>query len=106
MDFYDQYEDEDERLAVLARIEEAQGLISDGHAWIMEGAVGRHAMGMIEDGLAVVGSKVHYDYWGNLVPSRDMLEAGTKGTFEFVAERQGEAFANTLREIVEEVEAF
>jgi hypothetical protein len=64
-----------------------QALVNNGSAWRMEGAVGRAAMDMIEAGVVALGDDGHHDYWGNYVPSRHEVEAGTKGSAEFVTAR-------------------
>lgn len=64
-----------------------QSLIDSGAAWKLEGSVGRACMAAIESGRCAVGLEAHRDYWGNLVPSRDMLEAGSMGTIEYMSER-------------------
>ncbi len=64
-----------------------QAMVNDGSAWRMEGHVGRTAMRMIGAGVIMLGEKGHRDYWGNYVPSRTEVKAGTKGSAEYVAER-------------------
>lgn len=81
MAFYDaQTEDE--------YLDEMQALVDSGDAWRLEGAVGREAMRLIEDGRLMLGPVGHRDYWGNYVPSRHEVEPGTKGSPEYVAERR------------------
>lgn len=65
-----------------------QELIDSGMAWKLEGSVGREAMRMIENGECVLGETDHYDYWGNHVPSRYQVEAGTKGSIEYALKQQ------------------
>lgn len=67
--------------------EALQALIDSGAAWRLEGSIGRAAMAAIEDGVCMLGEEGHHDYWGNYVPSRHEVQAGTKGSPEFVAER-------------------
>ena len=64
-----------------------QALINSGAAWKLEGSVGRAAMAAIESGACAVGREAHSDYWGNLVPSRDMLAPGSVGTIEYMKEQ-------------------
>lgn len=64
-----------------------QHLVNTGTAWRLEGSVGRTAMGLIENGEVVLGHKGFRDYWGNYVPSRYEVEAGTKGSVEYAQER-------------------
>ena len=58
-----------------------QSLINDGTCWKMEGSRGRFAMSCLESGVCMLPLEPKLDYYGNRVPSRDMLKAGTKGTF-------------------------
>lgn len=67
-----------------------QELIDSGMAWRLEGYVGRAAMRAIEDGECVLGEVGHKDYWGNYVPSRYEVEAGTKGSVEYAQRMQEE----------------
>ena len=68
-------------------VEGIQGLINSGDAWRLEGSVGRTAMGLINEGQCMLGETGHTDFYGNYVPSRTEVKAGTKGSPEFVAER-------------------
>ena len=68
---------------------DAQTLINSGLAWRLEGSIGRQCMAAIEDGACMLGREGHRDYWGNYVPSREEVKAGTKGSFDYVAERYG-----------------
>lgn len=61
---------------------DTQARIEDGSIWGFEGSMGRAAMDMLEAGVCFLGEEVTYDYYGSKIPSRDMLEAGTKGTLE------------------------
>ena len=65
-------------------IEGMQKLIDTGTAWTMEGSIGRAAMGLIREGQCMLGETGHTDFWGNYVPSRFEVQAGTKGSPEFV----------------------
>ena len=58
-----------------------QEMINSGIAWRMEGSIGRQAMSLLECGACMLPKEIHRDYYGNQVPSRDMLKDGTKGTF-------------------------
>jgi hypothetical protein len=66
-----------------------QALVDSGDAWRLEGSTGRHAMALIESGFIALGPIGHRDYWGNYVPSRTEVEAGTKGSAEYVEARTG-----------------
>ena len=60
-----------------------QDLIDSGMAWQLEGHIGRQCMAAIEDGRAMLGPVGHRDYWGNYIPSRHEVQAGTKGSPEY-----------------------
>ena len=61
--------------------------------WSLQGSHGRAMMGAIEDGRCMLGKARAKDYWGNTIPARDDVQAGTKGSREFVAEAMGEEWA-------------
>jgi hypothetical protein len=61
-----------------------QSLIDSGAAWRLEGSVGRAAMDLIEQGYCTLGEEGHRDYWGNYVPSRHEVAAGSKGSASYV----------------------
>jgi len=65
------------------QIEALQEMINTGQAWKMEGSIGRAAMDAIKSGICILGEKGHYDYYGNYVPSRTEVKAGTKGSVEY-----------------------
>lgn len=67
-----------------------QYLINTGQAWQLEGFVGRTAMNLIEDGYCALGESDYRDYYGNHIPSRDQVEAGTKGSVQFVIDNGNE----------------
>ena len=74
---------ENDELEEEEEIQYIQELINDGSIWKLQGSYGRTAMQYIEAGLCVLGEKGHYDYYGNYVPSRFEVEAGTKGSLEY-----------------------
>jgi hypothetical protein len=77
---------------------DAQTLINSGLAWRLEGAIGRQCMEAINAGACLLGHAGHRDYYGNYVPSRDEVKEGTKGSFDYVAERFGAEHAETQAE--------
>jgi hypothetical protein len=63
-------------------IVEMQTMIDSGQVWLWEGSYGRTAMDYLESGLCMLPKKAHKDYYGNRVPSRDDIKAGTKGSYK------------------------
>lgn len=61
---------------------EIQNMINSGQAWKMEGSYGREAMRLLDSGACMLPKVDRYDYYGNLVPSRDKIKGGTKGSFK------------------------
>ena len=59
-----------------------QASINNGQCWKFEGSVGRSAMRLLESGCCMLPKEAKFDYYGNRVPSRYDLKAGTKGTFK------------------------
>jgi hypothetical protein len=72
-----------------------QKVINAGQ-WSLQGSFGRSMMAAIEAGAAMLGKTPARDYWGNYIPSRDQVEAGTKGSYEFVAKQFGPDYADRL----------
>ncbi len=74
-----------------------QKIINAGQ-WSLQGSFGRTMMAAIEAGQCLLGRSGARDYYGNYIPSRDEVKPGTKGSFDYVAERSGiehaEAMAN------------
>ena len=66
-----------------------QHLIDTGEAWRMDGFTGRTAMRLIEDGLCILGTEGHRDFYGNYVPSRIEVQPGTKGSVGYMEARNG-----------------
>ena len=60
---------------------EMQKSINSGQCWLMEGSMGRGAMGLLEAGVCMLPKQVRIDYYGSKVPSREQLKNGSKGTF-------------------------
>lgn len=76
-----------------------QAMVNSGQAWKMEGHVGRTAMDMIKGGVILLGREGHRDYYGNYVPSRTEVKAGTKGSAGFVEDRQGREHREAMEAI-------
>jgi len=66
-----------------------QRQINSGLIWKMQGSCGRAAMSAIESGHCILGRESHRDYWGNGIPSRDDVVAGTKGSAKFCSDLWG-----------------
>lgn len=76
-----------------------QGMVNSGMAWRMQGSYGRAAMRAIEAGQIMLGKDGHRDYWGNYVPGRKEVKAGTKGSFGYVAEAMGNGWALSMAKV-------
>lgn len=61
---------------------ELQKSIDNGQCWMMEGSRGRAAMYALENGMCMLPTKSHRDYYGNVVPSRDLIKEGSKGSYK------------------------
>ena len=61
---------------------EMQEMVNNGSVWIMEGSVGRTVMSNLREGSIMLPKESFKDYYGNVVPSRDMLKDGTTGTYQ------------------------
>lgn len=85
-------EDEGEVIASIQRV------INAGQ-WGLQGSFGRTMMDHIEAGACLLGHNPARDYYGNRIPSRHEVEAGTKGSFDYVAERYGLDHAEAMAEI-------
>jgi hypothetical protein len=64
--------------------------------WDMQGSMGRAMMGAISAGLCMLGRNDARDYWGNHIPSRDQVQVGTKGSYDFVAAERGQDWADLM----------
>ena len=73
-----------------------QRAINGGSAWSFQGSYGRAMMDALKAGVCMLGERPARDYWGNFIPSRDMVKAGSFGSREFVVERFGEDYAVAL----------
>lgn len=59
-----------------------QRIIDNGMAWHMEGSTGRLAMSLLKTGACFLPKKSFKGPYGNRIPSRDELVAGSTGTIE------------------------
>lgn len=78
-----------------------QQLINAGQ-WNLQGFMGRAMMGAIEDGRCMLGKEAAKDYWGNPIPGRDDVQAGTKGSYQYVVDHFGKDHADHLLELDED----
>jgi len=52
---------------------------------VLEGSVGRAASDALESGVCFLPTQSSRDFWGNLIPARQHLQPGSKGTLENAA---------------------
>lgn len=64
--------------------------------WGLQGSYGRTMMDAIEGGHCVLGTSRARDYYGNTIPSRDDVQEGTKGSYAYVKELYGAAWADFI----------
>ena len=79
--------------------ETIQRLINTGMAWRMEGAIGRECMAALKAGTVMCGTEGKRDFWGNYIPSRYEVEAGTKGSFDYVVDAMGMEWAQKMADV-------
>ena len=72
-----------------------QRAINSG-SWGLQGSYGRAMMDAIQGGQCLLGRAVFHDYWGNQIPGRDNVKAGTKGSYDFVSKTMGQEWAETM----------
>ena len=73
-----------------------QRAINSGSAWSFQGSYGRTMMEAIEAGYCMLGKQPARDYWGNRIPSRDEVKAGTTGSYELVEQTMGAEWAQAM----------
>jgi len=69
-----------EKLQKGYKVTALQEMIQSGDVWKLEGSVGRLAMTCLENGICFLGKYPRFDYYGNFVPPRGMVEEGSKGS--------------------------
>lgn len=79
--------------------EAIQKAINSGMGWKMQGSYGRTMMDAIRTGCCMLGHTRSSDYYGNIIPSRDDVEPGTKGSYEYVIEMQGQEWADMMGDL-------
>jgi len=80
-----------------------QVAINSLSAWSMQGSMGRAMMGAIDSGHCMLAVMPTRDYWGSRIPSRAEVKPGTKGSYEYVAERMGTEWADQMAAAMEAV---
>ena len=75
---------------------EMQKAINDGVAWKFQGSYGRSMMDAIRSGYCMLGHTQASDYYGNVIPSRDDVAEGTKGSYEYVLNMMGAEWADYM----------
>jgi hypothetical protein len=85
------YETADEMQEAMAM----QRMINDGN-WALQGSFGRAMMDAIKGGYCLLGKNGARDYYGNYIPSRDQVEAGTKGSYDYVVQAMGAEWADAM----------
>lgn len=88
----------DNAAAELKQAKALQALINAGQ-WSLEGSMGRAMMRAIEAGHCMLGNDPARDYWGNFIPSRSMVKAGTKGSPEYVEAHTSKAWRKAIERI-------
>lgn len=68
-------------------------------SWAFQGSYGRTMMAAIDAGYCVLGRKEFKDYYGNRIPSRDQVQPGTKGSEQYVEERQGQEWTDFIKSV-------
>ena len=68
----------------------------NGGLWSLQGSYGRTMMQAISDGWCLLGTESFNDYYGNRIPARTEVKAGTKGSPEFVLEQRGQEWLDFL----------
>lgn len=89
---------EDGAESELEYYESIQKAINSG-MWGLQGSYGRVMMDAIKGGYCLLGHSQARDYYGNTIPSRDDVEEGTKGSYEYVARFMGDEWANMMGDI-------
>ena len=56
-------------------------------------------MDAIEAGVCLLGKSRARDYYGNTIPSRDDVEAGTKGSYDYVVQHHGVEWADYISNV-------
>jgi hypothetical protein len=68
-------------------------------SWSLQGSYGRTMMEAITSGYCLLGKESTRDYWGNTIPSRDDVKAGTKGSYDYVSSLRGADWAELMEAV-------
>lgn len=88
--------EQDNEETELEYYEAIQNAINSGMGWKMQGSYGRTMMDAIRSGYCLLGHGRSADYYGNVIPSRDDVEEGTKGSYEYVVMTRGEEWGEYM----------
>ena len=86
------------QLSLAETIDLFQWLVNTGHAWNLQGFIGRYAHDSIEQGFLMLGTTSHRGYWGQHIPSRFEVEPGTLGSPQYVTECEASRNASMQNE--------
>lgn len=87
-----------EEMEPLEQAKAMQLLLNEGQ-WSLQGSYGRAMMAALENGDNMLGTEPAHDAYGNFIPSRDMVEDGTKGSRGLVVATHGEEWAKALESL-------
>ena len=79
--------------------ESIQRAINSG-MWKLQGSYGRVMMDAIKGGYCMLGRHKATDYYGTTIPSRDDVQEGTKGSYEYVVHMQGQEWADIMGDLI------
>lgn len=94
----DNIEGADNECSELEYYASIQRAINSG-MWGLQGSYGRTMMNAISSGQCLLGKSRARDYYGNVIPSRDEVQEGTKGSYDFVADAMGAEWADMMAAI-------
>lgn len=67
-------------------LSELQNFIDSGQVWKTAGSIGRSAITALIRGWCILSDESCYDAYGNYVPSRGEVQAGTMGSLELASQ--------------------
>lgn len=68
-------------------------------SWSFQGSYGRAMMEAITYGYCLLGKSGATDYYGNRIPSRDEVRAGSKGSYDYVVSLRGQEWADLMEAV-------